>query len=62
MWQRPQRRDSRGTKAPPTLNLSFLVTNHEMEHAVWCGNKKTVEIFAQLFDLVAPGYAMDFQE
>ena len=34
--------------------LCFLVSDDEMNHAVRRGNEEAVEIFAQLFDLIAP--------
>src|SRR6476646_7234522 len=40
----------------------FFRTDHEMDRAAGRGDEEAVEIFAQLFDLITPRYAVHFQK
>ncbi len=40
----------------------FFRTDHEMDRAAGRGDEEAVEVFAQLFDLITPRYAVHFQK
>jgi hypothetical protein len=42
--------------------LRFFVTDDQMNDAVGRGHEEPVEIFSQLFDVIASRYAVHFQE
>jgi hypothetical protein len=40
----------------------FFGTDDEMDHAVGRGDEEAIEVFPQLFDFIAPRYAVHFQK